>query len=308
MAQRFLLQCALWALPIIIGLGGYVSYNRAYIAAPRYTSNLALNEQVQRIVDLPEKSTDMLAVGSSMTLNNLASSVVVDHFGTKAYQNAGAWGMGVKETSQLLPALVDRLAPSKVIMVTNLMDLRPGASLSQEEVDAIGRKLRDGGSTWDYLRYWDAPWFLRQMELNRIRFNDPGNYEYLGFDEHGGAMLEVSSDRILRSWFDEKPPEADYLDSAQYAEFASIAIWLRERGIDLIVLRSPYREGLRTPALKELDRVHSARLERILADAGHQFVDGTTRAWPDSLFNDASHFDRIGAESFTRWALDRLED
>lgn len=307
MALRFLLRCVVWSLPIVIGLTGYVLWNRDHVPAPRYTGNVALNEQVYRIAQLPKGSTDILAVGSSMTLNNLASTPVTEHFGSAAYVNSGAWGMGIMESIVIIPDLVDRLGPSTILMVTNLMDMKPGSALNESERLAVQRCLEEGGSMWDYFRYWDAPWFLRQMDLNRIRFSDPGNYEFLGFDDHGAATLEVPADRILRSRYDEKPPSAKDLDEMAYALLEKVSLWSREEGIDLIVMQSPYRKGLLTGSLRELNKQHAARMKEILRASGHQFVDGNALEWPDSLFNDASHLDRAGAHAFTAWALQQLK-
>jgi hypothetical protein len=286
-------------------LGAYVYYHKDYLPAPRYTGNVALNEKLLTLSALPKDSIEVIAVGSSMTLNNLASSPVVELLGTRAYVNLGAWGLGIRETTELLPAFVDRLRPSTVILVTNLMDFEPQATLSNEEIATVVHKLQEGRNIWDHLRYWDSPWFLRQMELNRIRYHDRGNYEFLGFDEHGAATLEVPKERILPSRFDEQPPKAKDLDSTLYTRVEEMAGWLRARDIDLILLRSPYRQGLQTPQLKELDQLHGERLQRILAKAGHRSADGNEFEWADSLFNDASHLDRAGAEAFTRWALER---
>lgn len=307
MVLRFLLQCVVLAMPIATGLVGYLLWNRDNIPAPRYTSNVALNEQVYRISQLPTGSADILAVGSSMTLNNLASAPVTRHFGSTAFVNSGAWGMGIMESADLMPELVSRLAPSTILMVTNLMDMKLGSVMSESERIAVHRCLEEGGSIWDYFRYWDAPWFLRQMDLNRIRFTDRGNYEFLGFDEYGAATLEVPPERIVRSRYDEKPPTAQDLDDTAYAILESMAIWLREEGVDLVVLRSPYRQGLLTDPLRELNQQHAARIHAILEASGHQFIDGNKLEWPDSLFNDASHLDRAGAEAFTGWALEQLE-
>jgi hypothetical protein len=306
MIARFVKQCTLLSLPIAVGLVCYVAWNKAYIPAPRLTANVALNEQVQRVARLPYGSTQVLALGSSMTLNNLASGPVVDHFDTPDMINAGAWGMGALETALVGPELVDHVGPSTVIMVMNLMDFLPGTPLKEKDVDAIREHLANGGSAWDHLKYWDAPWFLRQMGLNRIRFTDPGNYEYLGFDPHGAATLEVPADRILPSRFDQAPPKPEELLETYYTSFAAFSTWLRERDKDLIVLISPYRQGLRTQQLERLNATHAGRLQQILESSGHQMVNGNERIWPDSMFNDASHLDRAGAEDFTRWALAQL--
>lgn len=305
MVQRFLLHCFLWSLPIFGGLAIYILVNRAYVPAPKLSHNVSLNEQMKRIAKLDGTHVQVLAMGSSMTLNNLSSEPVVKHFGTNSYFNSGAWGMGVKETLSIAPALLDRLAPKQVIMVTNLMDFQPGSLLTPQETMAVGRYLKDGGSAWNYLRYWDAPFFLRQMDLNRIRFTDPGNYEFLGFDEYGAATLEVPVERMLPTRYNEPPPRPEQLEEPFYEAFASFSALLRERDMDLIVIQSPYRKGLLDTAVRDLNAKHAARLCSILEPDGHHFVNGNLMVWHDSLFNDASHLNHVGAYALTRWALEK---
>lgn len=305
MVQRFLLQCVLWSMPIAAGLLVYILVNIANVPAPKLTSNLALNEQLERIVGLPDKHVDVLAMGSSMTLNNLASAPVMKHFGTSSYQNSAAWGMGVKEVMTIAPPMLDRLTPKQVIMVTNLVDFMPGALITPEEAEAVRRYLEGGGSVLDHLRYWDAAYFLRQMELNRIRFNDMGNYEFLGFDAHGAATLEVPAERILPSRYNAPPPRPEDLDVSFYAAFGSFSALLRERNVDLLVIQSPFRKGLLDPAVKQMNQEHASRLRAILGQHGHHFVDGNALVWPDSLFTDATHLDHVAAYAFTQWALEQ---
>ena len=122
MFQRFLVRCLLLSLPIATGLGAFILWNRDYIPAPRLTANVAINEQIHRIAGMPEAKADVLALGSSMTLNNLASAPVTEHFGTTRYVNAGAWGFSAGELVHVAPVLVEHLKPHTMIVVTNLMD------------------------------------------------------------------------------------------------------------------------------------------------------------------------------------------
>lgn len=305
MVQRFLLQCLLWSLPIALGSALYILLNSAFIPAPKLSHNVSLNEQMKRIVNLQDPEVRVLAMGSSMTLNNLASEPVVNHFGTRSYANSGAWGMGVKETMSIAPALLDRLKPTQVIVVTNLMDFMPGAAITAEEAEAVSRYLKEGGGVWNYFRYWDAAFFLRQMDLNRIRFRDVGNYEFLGFDDYGAATLEVPLERILPTRYNAAPPRREDLHESFYADFASFSAMLCARDMELLVIQSPFRQGLMTEEVRDLNTLHATKLQTILEAKGHHFVDGNVIVWPDSLFNDASHLNNVGAYALTQWALEQ---
>lgn len=305
MVQRFLLQCLIWSLPIALGSAIYILLNSAYIPAPKLSHNVSLNEQLKRIVHLENPEVTVLAMGSSMTLNNLASGPVVKHFGTRSYLNSGAWGMGVKETLSIAPALLDRLKPTHVIMVTNLMDFMPGSVIKPSEAKAVRRYLKEGGGAWNYIRYWDAPFFLRQMDLNRIRFTDVGNYEFLGFDEYGAATLEVPMERMLPTRYNAPPPRREDLEESFYEAFATFSAMLRARDMELLVIQSPFRQGLMTEEVKDVNALHATKLRNILQPNGHRLVNGNVMVWPDSLFNDASHLNHVGAYALTQWALER---
>jgi hypothetical protein len=145
------------------------------------------------------------------------------------------------------------------------------------------------------------------MRTNRIRFNDPSNYEFLGYDAHGGSTLEVPEALIDRARFNEPPPLMAELDAERMAAFARFARYLRTNNVDLLVLCSPYRDGLRTPDTDREAQAFVTMLENIVRPMGHELVNGYEARWSDDLYCDASHFDHAGAEAFTRWCLSRTE-
>lgn len=307
MVRRFILQCIALGAPIAIALAAYLFWQKAYIPAPRLTSNVALNEQVHRMAVIPADQVEVLALGSSMTLNNLASGPVMQAFGTDRFQNAGAWGMGMLETAALTPLLVERFHPATVIVVTNMMDMQGASLLKAEELADIRAHLDRNGTWTDHLRHWDAPWVLRQMDLNRIRYHDRGNYEFLGFDPHGSATLDVPKERILASRYDAAPPREADLDEQRFQALKELGSYIQQQEhTRLVVICSPYREGLRTRAVDQAYEAYVERVRSILLPMGHQVVNGNAVRWADELFCDNSHFNEEGAKAFTRWAMEQL--
>lgn len=307
MVRRFILQCIALGAPIAIALAAYLIWQKAYIPAPRLTSNVALNEQIHRMAAIPGEEVEVLALGSSMALNNLASSPVKQALGTDRYQNAGAWGMGMLETAALAPILVERFQPNTVIVVTNMMDMQGNSQLKADELAAIRAHWERNGSWTDHLRHWDASWVLRQMDLNRIRYHDRGNYEFLGFDPHGSATLDVPKERILASRYDAPPPWLADLAEQRFQALNELGKYLHEQEqTRFVVICSPYREGLRTPAVDQAFEAYVERIRSILLPLGHKVVNGNAVRWADELFCDNSHFNEEGAEAFTRWAMEQL--
>lgn len=91
--------------------------------------------------------------------------------------------------------LVERLKPRIVLVAMSPLDMIKGSRLSPRDSASIVRHLDSTRPGMGYLWHREAAYYLRQMELNKIRFDDPGNYEYLGYDASGAALLHVSPER-----------------------------------------------------------------------------------------------------------------
>ncbi|MFZ1332344.1 MAG: hypothetical protein WAR83_09145 [Flavobacteriales bacterium] len=284
----------------------YLVVQHRYVPAPRITPNIAVNEKLAFArTNLPEK-LDVLAVGSSMTLNNLNTEAVLAHYGDIAYLNAGAWGTGASEVQLLGSILARKYQPKTVIVATNMMDFKKEENVLAEDSASIATYV-NGASTWcSYLAHWDAPYYLRQSESNKLRFTDPANYEYLGFDACGGATLVVPAERIDQGRFNAGPPKSELMDEVRYNAFTDFAKDLRALNIDLVVLEGAYRDGLRTPENDQQHAAHVARLRAMLQPLGHTLTDANQRHWDDALYVDGSHLGQEGSKAFTAYCLGQL--
>ena len=305
MVTRFLIRCTLLGLPALGLVALYCVPQKRYFPSPRVTDNIAVNEKLAFASDHFAEGVDVLAIGSSMTLNNLNSAAVMAHFGNVRYLNAGAWGIGASELEVIGPLLVQRFNPETVIVSTNLMDFADAANILKGDSTSMARFFQEPGLL-SYLRHWDAPYYLREMETNRIRYNDAGNYEYLGYDAHGGATLHIPKERIHKERFDRSPPTAMELSPERYAAFAHFAQDLHQRGIQLVVLESAYRNGIRNAGNDALQKAHVERLRALIQPIGGIVMDANQRRWDDSLYVDSSHFGPVGSEEYTAYCLAQL--
>ena len=307
MVRQFLYRCFLLGLPTLGLLVLYCLPQARYFPAPRVTDNLSINEKIAFAEKHFPQEVDVLAMGSSMTLNNLNSAEIMAHFGNVRYLNAGAWGTGAAELAVYGPALAKRFSPKMVIVSTNLMDFAAQPNILAEDSLVLARSFREPPFL-GYLRHWNAPYYLREMETNRIRFNDQGNYEYLGYDEHGGATLSVPPERINQPRFDLAPTTADELSPERYEAFTRFAEDLNHRNIRLVVLESAYRNGVRTAQSDGLSDMHVTKLRSIIEPLGGILIDANQRRWDDSLFVDSSHFGPEGSKEYTAYCLAQLRE
>ena len=306
MVTKFLKEATLLSLPILAGLAVYSFSYRDTFPAPRITDNISINEKLRFYKSTGPEPLDVIAVGSSMTLNNLSSRAVMEHFGNVRYMNFGAWGLGLGNTRQLVMALQKRSGSKTVIICANLMEFSTEIPTLPMDSAVIMRYLWQDNAVVPYLREHEATYYLRNMETNVIRLNDPTNYEYLKFDEHGGATLDVPPDlRAQDRWIKPPPPPEAMVDST-YMQVAAIGKELAARNVRLIWMHAPFRQGAVTAEVRERVRVHIDRLRQLLVPMGHVVLDSENQAWPDELYSDYSHFNSTGAYRFTTGCLSQL--
>jgi hypothetical protein len=306
MIGRFLLRCLLYAVPIAGMLLAYCGWNARFFPAPHVTNNLAVNEKVAAFGRQPEKRPDVLAFGSSMALNNLSSEEVIVHFGAQHYFNLGAWGLDMSQTCELAMSFADTFHPRTVVVVGNLMDFAASLERSELELGPVMRLAENGPSVMPYVLHPDLVYYLRQMESNKLRYTDPGNYECLKMDAHGGVALDVPKDRIIPERWVRPVPEAGDLADAQYTALEHLASGLHDQGIALVYISPPYRDGVRTPQAMVTIANHTARIRELLTAHGQQYCDASDRGWPDELYCDSSHLNGEGARLFTAHVLARI--
>ncbi len=307
MVGRFLREVFLYSLPIAAGIMLYAFSYRTTFPAPRISDNISLNEKMRFYKRTGPEHLDLFAVGSSMTLNNLNSAEVIAHFGAVRYMNFGAWGFSLRNTRDMILALQARNQASTVLVCANLMEFSTEIPDLPLDTAKLMRYLWHDPEAFAYLREPKPSYYLTNMVSNRIRMNDPNNYEYLRFDANGGCTLDVADDkRPDDRWNKPAPPPEAMIDSA-YNDVAGIGKALAARHVRLIWLHSPFREGVSTTAVHQRVLAHIARLRGILEPMGHTVLDAEAETWPDSLYSDHSHFRSIGARLFTRECLGQLD-
>lgn len=304
--RRFLLHVLLFSSLVLLGIGAYVRSYRQLLPAARVTPNGVLNMKLSALRHRGQHPCHVLALGSSMTMNNLSSPDVVAHFHDTSYVNMGAWGMDIQQSTALAHVLVPLLKPRTVLLMSNLNDLVPSADRYPVDTARVSAYLLRWGTLEGYLRNLKPAYYLREMERNQVRMQDHGNYEFMGVDDHGWAPLVIPPERIDRARWNKQPPQARWLNGNEYAMLADLSNYLHEQGARLVFIQSPYRAGVRNAAVDSLVQQHLQRVRALLEPEGHAVLDATDRYWPDSLFVDYSHLSERGAQLVTEHALAKL--
>lgn len=306
--RRFLLHALLFGSLVLLGIGAYVWSYRHFLPAPRISANGVLNMKLNGLRHRGAHPCNVLALGSSMTLNNLSSPEVIAHFRDTSYVNMGAWGMDLEQCNSMARVLVPILKPHTVIVMGNLSDAVPDGKRHSLDTARVSAFLLGWSTTEAYLRSLRPAYYLREMERNRIRMLDRGNYEFMNVDGHGWAPLMIPPDRIDHGRWERHPPKAAWLNQTEYDKLADLGSYLQRQGVRLVYIQSPYREGVLSHAVDTVVNGHVRHVRSLLEPLGHAVLDATDRRWADSLFADYSHLNRQGARLVTAHALAQLDD
>ncbi|MCD4828884.1 MAG: hypothetical protein K8R90_05585 [Candidatus Cloacimonetes bacterium] len=274
------------------------------LPAPPITNSPMLNEKVELLRANGLSGYQIIAVGSSMTANNLDSAVIREAFTDGRYINMAAGNLKMQEVRELCLCLAETVSPDYFIVNSNLMDFyKEKASIGIADYKVY---LESKWPNTFYMKYWNPKYFWRFYTQYAPLRETRKDYGSLAFDENGGAPLEIYGADINRARYNHLP-EYDLLYDSQYKHLELLAAELAEAGITLIFVQSSYRSGvvghIETEQLhRHIDRVQS------IVQTPHIFIDTTVETWDDSLFCDYSHFNARGAEQYTRYIVNSLPD
>lgn len=287
-------------------IAGYLQYlNVAGLLPPLpLTGSISFDEKAAFVRKSLHGEFDILAVGSSMTMNNLSSDAFVDGRPRQRVLNIAAWGMRMSDSRRWLDHVLRRVRVQKVLMVTGPMDFYAPypwlGNISDSDLDTF---LSEQGLTpLLFLRKFSLQSYARPMATYRLRRD---HYLSLQFDRGGGVAFEVYYPNVnLDLWNSVIDP--DLLTEDEYRELELMAKGLRSRGVQFVVARAPMRLRALRAGGARLER-HWDRVEKIVRDSGQQFMD-LSHELPldDSHFADFAHLNAKGVAAFTQAVIGNL--
>ncbi|GAB3961670.1 hypothetical protein GCM10028805_61120 [Spirosoma harenae] len=291
-------------------LGIYIYRNQIKstdIAAPNLSNSYSYNEKMQFLRN-HKFNADVVSIGSSMSLDNLNSTVITQRLSTKSYLNAASWGMSIRDTYYLLKILHD-IYPFKTLLVgSNIPDFQTTEKKVNYSVLKDYLTVSNGELYNVYIKTFNLRYYLDNTIIAKIARNYVNFYEYLGFDKYGAINfnrhnLIMSPGRYNEIYIKNKTI------AYQYNYLDSIASYCSKNNIKLYFFQSPVRKG----SLAKLNEVmindlkgHTKKVESIVKKHNHQFANGNNRMWEDSLFVDGIHMDAKGSELFTKYCFDQI--
>jgi hypothetical protein len=262
------------------------------------SGNICLDEKIEWLRQRGDLRCDVLAAGSSMTLNNLASERLRAALPpTTSYLNVGAWGLKIGDTSDVIGYALEKCRPRLVVLVCGPMDFYRGPPLNVVKKNEYDTVISGAWYPLLVARHLDLAYYLRRSgNLAELR-TSRGDYDSLLFDDCGGITLEIDRAHINPQRWDEHV-RAELFDERHYRALDDLAARLEHAGIALICAQAP----LRADALGEAVALeaHWRRLGDIMALHGFRFINCHGRLdIANDEFADYSHLNRDGACAFT---------
>lgn len=267
--------------------------------SPELTNSYSFNSKLHF---LKNKKSKNIAIGSSMTLNNLASEVLINKIRTNDFLNYSSWGLSIVDMFKILKISNKIHKVKRLFMASNLVDFIEDPKIF--DAIEIENYLKNDFDVFYYLKHLNFKYYFTNWKYTKYVRSGSNFQESLVYDKYGGVLLSenkfiYSKERWNSPFIYPMKSELNY----QYLD--SIAHFCKSYGIDLMVVQSPTRKSLLTNMTEvKILRNHISKMENILVKQNHYFIDGNRLALPDDCYVDGTHLNSKGAIIFTNFIFD----
>ncbi len=301
--KKFIYKTIIIAAPILIlPLSIIILYG---FPPPKLSTSISFNAKILYIKEKQfSDGIDIMAVGSSMSLNNIHSSTIQNYFGHK-YVNISSWGQNMEEDFELIKIFTKYYNPKIILISSGYMDFNNNSK-------AIKYNLVENylfGNEMLAYKELNLRYLWKESRSFSNKKKDIYNYTSLKYDDYGGINLKKNNFIIKKNrWVGNNVNEFN-LDKLQYRYLDSISLLCETKGINLVFIQSPYRVGYYSRLDdKSLDILtnHEIKVDSVLKKSHQLFIKAENGIWKDNLFLDYSHFNNEGAKKYTEYFIERI--
>jgi len=271
------------------------------LPAPNLSNSYSLND---KMLFSRNKKADILAIGSSMGLNNLYSETIVNRFRSHSYLNLSSWGLSMKDIFLFIKMYSSIHKPFFIVIASNYPDYQ---SLDKKvNYDELRNYLTDHGSNFDYyLKHLNFQYYYSDISFQRLAKSSNNFYESLLYDKYGAVLFDPYNFKINNARWNSTRWSNIREDAYWYTD--SISNYCKRNNIKLFFFESAFRDGIAPNYNKRDIEKHISRIRKIFSKNGQIFIDSNEQIWPNNLYVDAIHFNSTGAKLFTEYCFDKVE-
>lgn len=264
------------------------------------TNSISMDSKLAYGRQMDVENLDIIALGSSMTLNNLNSEKVMEGLPEDLnFFNYGAYGMQIQDTKILFENLLQTSKPQCIIIVSNVPDF-----YGEQESRYAGKDLKNymDGRLWNdvlLVARYGFPHNINSIKNYKLYQSLINDYSSLDYDSYGGVALQVYGENISSDRWDivltQNAKELQYLALDELCKLAA------GEDVRLYFVQSPcrahYLSGEESEAIM---RTHMERCKEIVEGNGQTYYSVIdSEKYEDMYFADYIHLNREGSQLFT---------
>lgn len=296
--KHFICRFLIFVFPVLLAI--LLLQSRKVIP---FTSSISFDSKIYELKRKNFDTISTIAVGSSMTLNNLNSEAWVEATQDSSFYNISSWGQSIPEDCQVIRALVPIYHPSRVVIFAHCTDFHDSEIENISQIESYLRnKHRIGQVYFDELSIYS-----KTGEIYSNARKDTLEYTNLKYDDFGGAPLNVHGSHIDENRWNSVASFAFSPENECYSALSDLCEYLKENNIALIFVNTPTRAHYYSVNICDAYK-HIHHLDSIISNQGQIFINELDfQTYPDSLFADCSHLNREGALILTINVCNKLD-
>jgi hypothetical protein len=307
----------------------FILEQKKLLVAPQFVASSSFDEKARFFREVKPEKSQIVAVGSSVTVNHLDAALLKDEDGNQIpFTNFGFYGLPISELKYSLDLAVKAIGkPNTVLISAAPVDFHgcfasaqaDGKHLSLKNLnqeDLVKYIWSDIPGVFYHAKYRDL-WRMidpkLMLEVRRQR-NTNNTLDSLKFDSSGSVLLEVPKENISPERWQGKQwsqvmSQLSSPQNACYDSFQELVARIEHARMKLVFVLSPIRQGY----LNEFDPntenlvFHKKRLAAILSKSNSILIDAhSDLQLSDEYFADAIHLNKTGAQILTKYVIGKL--
>ena len=283
----------------------YFYYNDLSFKIPpaQISTSYSFNDKIEFCRN---KKAKIVAIGSSMSLNNLSSNVIIENFKTKSYFNYSSWGLRIEHAYKILKSIPN--IPKVLLISSNIVDFYPNHKKNPFEFDEdeLQDFLRSNYTLKFQLNHFNLIYYIENCSYYKNDKQKRDIYQSLFYDEYGGVEFDSVNFNIDQKRWNEDPV-LEFDSKINYLYLDSISNFCSKNKIQFYFFQSPTRTDLLDHKKTVLLTNHISKIRKIILNSsGGYFVNSNEYKWSNDIFVDGIHLNTKGARLFSEFCFKKI--
>jgi len=262
---------------------------------PVITDSTFFDLKMMGIQKHPIKNVQLLAIGSSVALNDLNSEIIVQNL-NMPYYNFASWALQMADTENLLKGFVKKYNPKYVILCSSLGDFKKKQNDTYLNYLNESDYIRDNFPEFFYFKSYSSVYRIIRRKYKSFPLN---------LDKWGAVSLQEKQKNTNNTTEDEWNKHQVFPTAYtlyNYQKLDTLSAFLKQQNVKLIFIQVPIEKSYAgTAANKQKMESHFSQCRSIVEKHGGIYLNYyNTTIFADSLFRDQIHLQGMGATVLTK--------